>query len=169
MFNQNEINVIDKSIEAFIKDNKRYPTLEQLTKVKDVGFFFEIIKNDKNLIQQYNKYLLINLEKRILAKNSVKMRKEFAESYKKNKKLFEEFFILNFDRENLHTNDFHEKWKEIQEIIQDVTVRVVWKMEGWNSKYGVFSSSVNDKFIAYIKEFFPFYDSIWVTIRKLKK
>ena len=168
-FKDNEKLIIDKAIENYIKDKKRYPTLEQLSLQPAIGFFFDIISKDKKLKEEYNKYLLENFEKRIFSKNNVKMRKEFAEAYSSHKTLFQEFFILNFDRKNLEKAIFHKKWEEIQKIMEDVIVRVVWKMEWGNSKYGVFSWSVNEKFINYIKEFFPYYESIWVKIRKVWK
>ena len=108
-FKDNEKLIIDKAIENYIKDKKRYPTLEQLSLQPAIGFFFDIISKDKKLKEEYNKYLLENFEKRIFSKNNVKMRKEFAEAYSSHKTLFQEFFILNFDRKNLEKAIFHKK------------------------------------------------------------
>lgn len=167
MFKQNEETLIDNAIDGYIKEHWRYPTLEQLCKVQDVWFFFNIIRENRELTQAFNEYLLVNFDKRITSKQNVKMRKKLAEAYKNHKNIFQAFFLLNLDRENLKWDDFHKLGEQMREIIENVQTNIVWNLESWRSKYGVFSNSINDKFLAYLKEFFPLYDNIWLKIKKI--
>jgi hypothetical protein len=79
-----------------------------------------------------------------------------------NETLFEEFFLLNLNKENTKIEKFHSTWKEIKKIIEEVEDYVVWRMEWW--QYWVFSWSTRDKLMVFIKSIFPLYDHIWVKI-----
>lgn len=163
-FGNNEVNIIKNSLNTYIKDHGKYPTLDKLIEDPTVGFFFQQIQEDDDLVNEFLDVLFKHYKEKISNPDGTKMRKTLAEVYKNNEKLFDDFFILNLDRKNIKTEKFQTIGTKIQALIQEAQEYVVGKVES-GKQYNQYSSSLNDKFVVYIKEFFPLYDNIGLIIK----
>lgn len=163
--NKNDINIIKNNISAYVKANGKFP------KIEDLGTwlltqFVAIIKSDIALMKEYEEIFKECVIEHFNDAWSVKMKKIFKDAFNSNKELFLTFFEINRSNERKSSPEFNEVWLKIQQIIIDCENMLSSNIEGWKSKYGVYSSSLNDKFRKYIKTFFPAYDNIWVIVRK---
>jgi len=151
------------AIKDFVKENGKLPKLDQLIKGDD-AIFFQIIKDNKEYIKKYNEIYDLTVIEIINDVWNVKMKKLFQNAYNKNSELFLSFINLNYSNDWKTNKDFNEVGKKVQDIIIELWNQLSSNIEGWKSKYGVFSWSLNDKFIKYVKIFFPHYDNIGVVI-----
>ena len=149
-------------IEIFVESKWKFPYQESLRKYSpEYKIIFWVFR--WKMRAKFWDLMLHYFLKVINVNSKTKMRSEIKTTYFNNKELFKKFFILNLDRENIKKEIFHSTWLEVKELIQEVENFVVWKMEGW--KYWIFSTNTRDKFINYIKTFFPLFDHIGVKIR----
>lgn len=164
-----DIEFITRLISTYVKDKKRYPTLKTLVEYNStnpIGAMISPLEKDDKFQKEYTEILLESFRDTITSKSSVKTKQLVKDSYLNNKELFEEFFLINLDRSNTSKSSFNEVGLKIQWIISTCADQLVGKMES-GKKFGVFSSSVWESFFTYIKTFFPYYDHIWVVVRKV--
>lgn len=163
--NKNDINIIKNNISAYVKANGKFPKIEDLW-TGLLTQFVEIIKSDVELLKEYESAFNECVIEHFNDAWSVKMKKIFKDAFNSNKELFLQFFEINRSNERKASPEFNEVWLKIQQIIIDCENMLSSNIEWGKSKYGVYSSSLNDKFRKYIKTFFPAYDNIWVIVRK---
>jgi len=164
MISENDKKVIITLFHEELKKNKKLPTLKKIRQLTEwTGKILADLIKDKSIEKLFIEIIISDFHERI-SKSSTKMGSIVSRFYSLNKELYEEFFKLNFlDLQD--SKEFQEKWLEIQKLIREWEEEHVWRMESW--KYRDFSSSVNEKYIEYIKTFFPYYGLVGVTIKKI--
>lgn len=144
-------------IKTAIINNKSFPFYGDLEKLFPEDFK-DITEQKKNEIE------IILIDQLISYIDSWKTKSKivFKRSFDDNKELFLKFRKLN--EHNAKTNpEFHEVWKQVQEIITNDFELFINNQE--NGKFKDFSFKTQDDFDKYIKTIFPFYKHIWVVVR----
>jgi len=76
------------------------------------------------------------------------------------------FMLLNQDyaqNKREHKSLFDREGAEVKEIVEDWCGRLCQQME--KGKHGAYSNKLEDKFLAEVQKYFPYYHEIGITIR----
>lgn len=145
-------------VRQYIKKHNKFSEIKNLAKDDPVLNLFISQVPQKIILS----VLLVDFEERLLEKNRAKTIIELGSVYKENKRMWNDYFILNCTRD-IKNPQFKQLGNKVYKQLREIEEKVIWNME--TGKYKEFSSSLSERYWMIVQEFFPYYQLSEVTTR----